>query len=377
MKIKTKLNLKFFFVFVFSIIGFLYLSRPIQAKAQDWNADVIDNVTIDVTDGSAYGDSGVNSFVHGKAKIKGAPADFNSDDYVLVAETGKTVATADIITNGVNTGHNEGWFQNGSQTFGLNDVGVSSYQGKYNSGSKGIIHLTNGKLVRKQWEYDGYSSPTCTRSGYRSKKCVQTGETRTESIPARGHHWVKRFSHLSCTQNLETWEVCTNGCHSSYSDGPKTKNIKTIFKAPVHHFEELVNDKRATCTTDGRSHYRCTNVINGVRCTACSPEFTVPKTGHYINRDEVTKKPTVYTHGERVFYCKYCNAPVTERDIPKRKFNVYVGNKRVKAIYVGDKLVWNGSVGDVGTDGGKDTFDEIFSLIENNWYYKKHHYNNN
>ncbi len=153
MKIKTKLNLKFFFVFVFSIIGFLYLSKPIQAKAQDWNADVIDNVTIDVTDGDAYGDSGVNSFVRGKAKIKGAPADFNSDDYVLVADTGKTVATADIFTDGVKTGHNEGWFQDGSQTFKLDAVAVSSYQGKYNSTSTGVIHLTNGKLVRKQWEW--------------------------------------------------------------------------------------------------------------------------------------------------------------------------------------------------------------------------------
>lgn len=348
MRIKTKLNLKIFFVFVFLIIGFLCLRKPIRGKA----LTVLDGWIYETTFEAATDPSKVGSYHYTciRNNASGLITVYGPKGNVIVSKTGH--------------------FEHGTQYFPYGQYEIAiQYSGTLPEGCTTSTSLSPTSVDHCTFITLENKKGTCTTPGYLKERCKFCGQLRVTKTKPEGHKWVKRYSNLSCNRDLMSWEEC--------SVCGKTKNIKTIFKAPGHHFEELVNDKRATCTTDGRSHYRCTNVINGVRCTACSPEFTVPKTGHYINRDEVTKKPTVYTHGERVFYCKYCNAPVTERDIPKRKFNVYVGNKRVKAIYVGDKLVWNGSVGDVGTDGGKDTFDEIFSLIENNWYYKKHHYNNN
>lgn len=228
------------------------------------------------------------------------------------------------------------------------------------------------------WHWKIDSTASCTQDGKKHEYCSRCQATQSWNTTwqnALGHdwHWV-HDSALSCTTDYAGHKRCTRAEHDESRDGSKNLSRIVFQKAVGHHYEELISDDEATCTEDGHSHYQCTNIIDGHRCTATTSKFVVSATGHYITSDEVAKKPSVYENGVRTYFCEYCGKPVTEDEIPHRQFNAYIGDKRVVEIKRGDELVWNGSVGDVGTDGGKTTSDDIFSLIENNWYYKDSHY---
>ena len=226
------------------------------------------------------------------------------------------------------------------------------------------------------WVIDSYA--TCTTNGTRHQHCSRCGNNTNNGDvwqKAVGHdwHWVID-SELSCTTDYSGHKTCTRSQHNTSKDGPVNTNYKVFTHAPGHHYEELVNEVEATCTTDGRSHYQCTNVINGRRCTATDTSFKVPATGHYITSDAITKTPSVYENGERTFYCEHCHQPIVSEEIPKRRFNVYLGDKQVTTVSIGDNLVWNGSHGEDGTDGSKTGYDWLKTLIEDNWYYIKNKY---
>ena len=205
----------------------------------------------------------------------------------------------------------------------------------------------------------------CEVCGYQSNTEYQTTEN------ARGHNWVWEIdSTLSCTSNYTGHKTCIRSCHNPDIDGSKTTNLNTVFaSAPGHNYTKFVCDKKATCTEPGSGHYECSNVINGSVCGDIGKTVTIPATGHHMTYDEVTEKPTVYTNGTRTYYCEYCNQAITTRDVLHRNFNVYLGGKRVTMISKGDDIVWNGSYGEQGSDGGKTSTDDVNSLVESNWYY--------
>ncbi len=194
----------------------------------------------------------------------------------------------------------------------------------------------------------------------------------TETLTTHpGHNWVWEVdTTLSCTSNYTGHKRCTRSCHNPDVDGPKETAFDTVFaSAPGHNYTKFVCDQPATCTEPGSGHYECSNEINGKVCGAHGDTVTIPATGHHITYDKVTEKPSVYTNGTRTYYCEYCKQPVTTRDILHRNFNIYLGGKRVTMITKGDSLVWNGSYGEQGSDGGKTSTDDVNSLVESNWYY--------
>ncbi len=232
------------------------------------------------------------------------------------------------------------------------------------------------------------TAQTCNHAATYYQPCTRCGnidEDRYNSVGSKkGHNWVWYVdSDLTCTTNYTGHQYCTNTCHdtnkkSETYDGSRTQNTGTVlYTAPGHHYEQLVIDVPPTCTTAGKAHYRCTNYLNGKQCTACGDTFTIPATGHYITSDTVTTTPSVYENGVRKYKCEWCGEYVTESEIPNREFNIYIGDNRVTEIRLGDELVWNGSVGDSESDGGHTTCDDIFTIVENDWYYKNSLYHNN
>ncbi len=227
----------------------------------------------------------------------------------------------------------------------------------------------NHKAKGHDWRWIIDQDLTCTTDYIGHQYCFQT----TDSTSYNG----------SSTYNGKTLkgQECHN-INGSNTDGSAKSLSKTVLEsAPGHHFEELVVDTYATCTTEGKAHYQCTNTINGARCTAtnstsCTSKtanggtYTIAAKGHYITSDDITTVPSVYEDGVRKYKCEWCNEYVAESEISKRQFNIYIGDNRVTEIRLGDDLVWNGSVGDTDSDGGHTTCDDIFTIVENNWYYK-------
>ena len=222
------------------------------------------------------------------------------------------------------------------------------------------------------------SVQTCTQPSTYFYKCSRC-DTSSNGIlntyyaygSAAGHNWVWEVdSNLSCTSNYTGHKECTRSCHNPDIDGPRKIAFNTVFaSAPGHNYTKFVCDKPATCTEPGSGHYECSNEINGKVCGARGDTVTIPALGHHITYDKVTDKPSVYTNGTRTYYCEYCGKPVTTRDVLHRNFNIYLGGKRVTMITKGDNIVWNGSYGEQGSDGGKTTTDNVNSLVESNWYY--------
>ena len=217
---------------------------------------------------------------------------------------------------------------------------------------------------------------TCTQNETRWKVCGVCGyqsDTKYNTTDnARGHNWIWEIdTNLSCTTDYTGHKICTRSCHNPDIDGPRKTAFNTVFaKAPGHNYTKFVCEDPATCTKNGVGRYVCTNEINGVVCGAKKNEtVTIPALGHHITYDKVTEKPSVYTNGTRTYYCEYCGKPVTTRDVLHRNFNIYLGGKRVTMITKGDNIVWNGSYGEQGSDGGKTSTDDVNSLVESNWYY--------
>ncbi len=101
---------------------------------------------------------------------------------------------------------------------------------------------------------------TCTGDGSRTGICTACGWSYTEKIPATGHSYQATVIHPTCTEQGYTSYVCED-CGHEYRD----------------EYEEAM--------------------------------------GHYWDKGEVTKQPTVHEAGTRVYTCTHCDATRTE-EIP-------------------------------------------------------------
>ena len=135
-------------------------------------------------------------------------------------------------------------------------------------------------------EYAQTTAPTCTTTGVETSTCSRCHETRTRSIPAKGH---TLGPDATCTED-QTCIVC--GALIASAGG---HNIVTDPAVP------------ATCTEDGK--------MEGSHCSVCGEVFEaqeiVPKLGHDYGAYSQTKAPTCTTLGEEKATCSRCGAETT------------------------------------------------------------------
>lgn len=192
--------------------------------------------------------------------------------------------------------------------------------------------------------------PTCTEAGEKKLTC-SCGDTRTETIPAKGHNYADGectdcgekdpdYHKHSYTEAVTKAPTCTEagektytcGCGDSYTESipatghhygedDKCTDCGELDPDHKHNYTEVIT-KQPTCTEDGEKTLTCT-------CGDSKTE-SIPATGHHYGEDdkctdcgifnpdhkhsyteEITKAPTCTEAGEKTLTC-VCGDTKTE-----------------------------------------------------------------
>ena len=133
--------------------------------------------------------------------------------------------------------------------------------------------------------------PTYTKEGEKLYTCEVCGETKTETVPVKGHE------HSTVTKSDENghWEECTI-CG------------ETVGEVEAHTPGEWITDSEATSTEAGKRHKECTV------CGYVTDELTVPATGDIdVEVPTVGNVPKVELPAEQQEVLK--NAIIDEEDV--------------------------------------------------------------
>lgn len=145
-----------------------------------------------------------------------------------------------------------------------------------------------------------------------------------------------------------------------YKNGVFMENDKVIV-AEDHTWDSGIISKAATCTTPGKKTYTCSNcestreesipkighdylnvgitqptcATNGEKvyiCLKCAHSYSesIPKTGHVYQPWEVSKKPTIFSKGERRVKCAKCGKILKKEDIKKLSSSVKISKNNLK-----------------------------------------------
>ncbi len=177
------------------------------------------------------------------------------------------------------------------------------------------------------WDLGKVITPaTCTTDGVKEYRCTRCNVTTLEAIPATGHtpgksdicgqpdtctvcgttlnattfggngaihNYIADTTTATCTTGGRTTYRCTH-CGDSYTDA---------YTEPLGHSWDLGTViTPATCTTDGVKEHRCT------RCSATTLE-AIPANGH--DYDEIVTPATCQTEGTITRRCKNCGESKT------------------------------------------------------------------
>lgn len=153
----------------------------------------------------------------------------------------------------------------------------------------------------QQYTFTVRSHPaTCTEAGYDEHICAEWGGANYNDNyrPAAGHDWgegVVTRAATYTTKGEKTFTCKTCGA-------TRTEEIPALDK--TYHVQQVV---APTCTSEGYTIYEC-NELPGLTYKA---DYTA-KLPHSYDEGVVTKEPTIYAPGERLFTCKDCGATRTE-----------------------------------------------------------------
>lgn len=121
------------------------------------------------------------------------------------------------------------------------------------------------------WDSGKVTAPAdCTSSGVRTYTCTECGETRTETIPAAGHHYevTAVTKEATCTEAGERTASCSN-----------CGDVKTeIIPAAGHSYGPVTVTREAACTADGAQTSTCS------RCGSVQNEI-IRALGHSFIRN--------------------------------------------------------------------------------------------
>ncbi len=136
----------------------------------------------------------------------------------------------------------------------------------------------------------------CETSGRKVFKCLVCGETRTETIPAKGHSWGEAsYSWSDDLSTVTAVRTCKNNSGHRESEISRTTR------------EEIV---KPSCESSGRIRY--TAVFSNPAFTEAVKTVDVEPVGHKWGGCVITVKPTADTEGERVYTCENCGAEIKE-----------------------------------------------------------------
>ena len=178
------------------------------------------------------------------------------------------------------------------------------------------------------------TTPGCLTEGVRTFTCSACQTTRTEPVPAAGHHYQDKVTAPTCTEGGYTTHTCP-ACGSTYTD--------SYTEPEGHKPDEGRVTTQPTCTEEGEKTFTCTicgdtvtqpvpasghhyqDKVTAPTCTergytthtcpACgdsySDSYTAPS-GHRLDEGRVTTQPTCTEEGEKTFTCTVCGTAVTE-----------------------------------------------------------------
>ena len=141
---------------------------------------------------------------------------------------------------------------------------------------------------------------TCTEVGYDEHICAEWGGANYNDNyqPATGHDWgegvvTKAATYTAKGEKTFTCKIC---------GATRTEELPELDK--TYHVQKIV---APTCMSEGYTIYEC-NEKPGLTYKA---DYTA-KLPHSYDEGVVTKEPTIYAPGERLFTCKDCGTTRTE-----------------------------------------------------------------
>lgn len=148
-------------------------------------------------------------------------------------------------------------------------------------------------------------APTCTEDGYTKLQCDNCGETKEMVRPATGHglcHWVVTKEPTETEDGQRQWQCGLCGAALKTEVIPKLEH--------EHHFDTVISETKATCTTDGK-------IVRQCACTETETE-TVPATGHAAGEFVTVKEPTYTEMGIAEQRCvnEGCNYLMETKELP-------------------------------------------------------------
>lgn len=165
------------------------------------------------------------------------------------------------------------------------------------TGTQNIQAATHTHSYTKQVSY---TAPTCTKDGSRVLQCSVSGCTlkQTQTITKLGHN---------CSWVTTKQPTCTTAGKSEYkcSRCGYVGNGQTIPTKPHNYVQTSVKD--STCTATGTRYYKCS------ACSATKTE-TIAKKAHSCTW-VTTKQPTCYAGGKQEYKCS-CGYVGNGREIP-------------------------------------------------------------
>ncbi|MDE6412958.1 MAG: leucine-rich repeat domain-containing protein, partial [Eubacterium sp.] len=140
---------------------------------------------------------------------------------------------------------------------------------------------------------------TCTETGIKTYSCIKCAETKTETIPRKGHTAVADEAVApTCTKT-----GLTKGYHCS--DCNTVIVAQKVVDVTEHSYDNGKVTKASTCTKNGTKTYTCTV------CKATKTE-TISAKGHSYDSGKVTKAATCSATGVKTYTCTVCKATKTE-----------------------------------------------------------------
>ena len=149
------------------------------------------------------------------------------------------------------------------------------------------------------------TAPTCEEKGEKTYTCSLCGDTRTESIPAKGHTWGN-------------WVVVpsTNDTEGSVSRSCLICGAKETVDIPAGNHSLVVDTDKssdASCTAEGKLVYKCENHADcGITVTVITAKLQ-----HKSETETVTEADCV-TNGKVETRCTECGTLLVETTIPAK-----------------------------------------------------------
>ena len=241
---------------------------------------------------------------------------------------------------------NESWLKtltngNYTLTYTFSDGSTDTFALTVKNVKSSHIHSYTAKVTKEA---------TCTTDGEKIYTCT-CGDRYTETIPAKGHSWVKGET-VAPTENEKGYTIYT--CASC----GETK--KDDYTDPIGHRHSytLTSTKAATCEADGEKVYTC----------SCGEKYTetIPATGHSESTWIIDKAATATENGSKHTECTTCGKVIKTEVIPATG---EVSDKKETVIFTGSAKTsgWGQAI-TLSTTKEGGSFDS--SVIEKDGYFE-------